>query len=137
MILDRLPNLKQIRGVKYRSTKQTTNDREMVDIPELIDQNQYYDGINHNQPFVFSSINGIGSDDDPFIVCFTALNWMNWFKVDDHHNIFHSDRTHKVILNRFPVLVFGRSDIAGHLHPIAIAILSREIKNLFVFSIDN
>ena len=44
-------------------------------------------------------------------------------KIDEHHNIFHSDCTPKVTRNRFPVLVFGRSDIAGHLHPIAILLL--------------
>ena len=105
----------------------------MGEIQEFIDQNQYYEYINPNQPFVFSSITGSGSDEDPFIVCFTALNWMHWFKIDEHHNIFHSDCTHKVIRNRFPVLVFSRSDIAGQLHPIAIAILSREITDLFIF----
>ena len=38
-----------------------------------------------------------------------------------------------VIRNRFPILVFGRSDIDGHLHPIPIAILSLETKDHFVF----
>ena len=30
---------------------------------------------------------------------------MHWFKIDYHHNIFHNDCTHKVIRNKFPVLV--------------------------------
>ena len=46
--------------------------------------------------------------------------------------VFHIDGTYKLIQNRFPVMVFGVSDIAGEFHPIAYCITSHEKEEDFL-----
>ena len=69
----------------------------------------------------------LGSDTDPFIVCFTSKHLLgNISKYEGHHAVFHIDGTYKLIKNRFPVIVYGRSDMNGQLHLISVAICSDE-----------
>ncbi len=53
-----------------------------------------------------------GSDNDPFVVYFSSKHLqLNMSRYPDHNAIFHIDGTYKLIKKRFPVLVFGRSDL--------------------------
>ena len=40
--------------------------------------------------------------------------------------IYHIDCTYKIEVYRFPVLIFGRSDLAGQFFPMAICLMSHE-----------
>ena len=40
--------------------------------------------------------------------------------------MFHVDGTYRIVQNRFPMAVFGRSDINRNFFPIALALLSTE-----------
>ena len=41
-------------------------------------------------------------------------------------NLYNDVNVNQIVRNRFPLIVFGRSDISGQFHPIAVALTSRE-----------
>ena len=123
-----LPDLDRIRRLKYYvSKKDTDNKGDRDKVEQLIKERGYTAGIDPNKGFIFAARNGTGADDDPLTICITALNWLTWLNsFVEYHQIYHCDGTYKIVRNRFPVIVFGRSDVSGQFHPIAIALTSRE-----------
>ncbi|CAF0709717.1 unnamed protein product [Brachionus calyciflorus] len=49
----------------------------------------------------------------------------------DRHHIYHIDNTYKINTNRFPMVVFGQSDISGQFHLVCLAITSHESEQDF------
>ena len=87
-------------------------------------------GIDPNACFSYGCTIGDGSDTDHLLLNFTSLSWLHNIEAfKDHYAIFHVDGTYKIIKNRFPVIVFGRSDVSGQFHPISIAIVSHETED--------
>lgn len=107
---------------------------EIEKVGSLIEEHKYVPDIDPNKAFIFAAKNGTGADNDAFQICITSLHWLTWLKIfDKHHQVFHCDGTYKVVRNRFPAIVFSRSDISGQFHPIACALTSRETSNDYTF----
>ena len=129
-----LPSITQIRGLKRRMIP--NNDglkyKQVVELltkisADLIDRND-----EDTKVFSYGLKLGDGTDSDPFAACFSTKNLLlNMSKFPGHHAVFHIDGTYKLIKNRFPVLVYGRSDVNGQFHLISIAIVSHENQELF------
>lgn len=76
---ENLPTIKQVQSFKARALKSANGqDDEMQRVDKFIAENQYKPDIDPNKVFVFASRNGTGSDESPFTVCITALNWLTW-----------------------------------------------------------
>ncbi len=121
-----VPKLSQIRNWKTRNAKMAGNE-EFDKVSKQIKDLEWNDQLDDKRAFSYGAKIGIGSDSDPFIVCFTSKHLLNNIsKYDGHHAVFHIDGTYKLIKNRFPVIVYGRSDMNGQLHLISIAICSDE-----------
>ena len=126
-----LPELRQIRNYKRNTNTPHNNEYEEVlrRINELSSNVDYPDD---RQAFTYGVEMGIGSDNDPFIVCFTSKYLLSTMSRYSHHSsVFHIDGTYKNIKNRFPVIAYGRSDTNGQLHIISIAIVSDETTSTY------
>ena len=51
--------------------------------------------------------------------------------------VFHIDGTYKIIKNRFPLLVFGITDLRRTFHPIVFNITSHETESDFIYFYKN
>lgn len=89
----------------------------------LVEDLKYHVGIVKNKEFSFGYKIGDGFDSNHLQISFTSLAWLYWINAyPGHHSIFHVDGTYKIIKNRYPVIVYGRSDVSGQFHLIAISI---------------
>ncbi|MGH7955303.1 MAG: hypothetical protein ACREOZ_05015, partial [Gloeomargaritales cyanobacterium] len=76
---------------------------------------------------------GMGSDSDPFILCFSSKVWVcNFFKalqavaaVDEPVFMLHIDSSFNLNLLGYPVVVLGISDSSRNFHPLGIALVSQ------------
>ncbi|CAF0708035.1 unnamed protein product [Brachionus calyciflorus] len=126
------PQLKQVQNVVFRyRNKSTFNSIQAVQ--DLIKKNQFYDNIDENRPFFFNVdkdkngeiLIGNGSDERHLHICLTSLELLK--NLDSNlSGSYHIDGTYKLIRNRFPLLVFGRTDMDGKFHLIALCITSHE-----------
>ena len=130
-----LPSLPQVQGIKRRFIQKTDGyGQEWELVENLINSNQYSEELDPNKAFVFGSTLADGSDDDHLRICMTSkalLRHLDSFP--EHHRVFHVDGTYKLIKNRFPLIVFGRSDLQGQFHLIAICITSHETADDYAF----
>ena len=123
------PTLTQIRNFKKRHVSQLVdNNAEYDQVSKLIKDLKYDATESDDQKaFSYGAKLGVGSDTDPFIVCFSSRQLLsNMSKYNNHYSVFHIDGTYKLTKNRFPVIAYGRSDTNGQLHLISIAICSNE-----------
>ena len=123
-----LPTLQQIRNYRRRAIITPTDGNvEFDQVTKLIDDLSYERGLDDKKAFSYGTKIGVGSDSDPFIVCFTSKHLLkNMSKYSEHYSVFHIDGTYKLVKNRFPVIAYGRSDTNGQLHLISVAISSHE-----------
>ena len=79
-------------------------------------KNQYHKDIADDEPFYFNlkkerkHLIGDGSDEIHLNIMLTSVAMM---RKCEYKGVFHIDGTYKLIKNRFPVMVFGISDIRG------------------------
>lgn len=104
----------------------------------------YCDGLQDHQGFTFgydldedlNPILGLGTDDDPFVICFSSKAWFNNFfrakdliaaEADVTRQVFmlHIDGSFKLNLLGYPVIVLGISDASRNFHPLGVAIVSQ------------
>lgn len=76
-----------------------------------------------NNPIV-----GDGSKLNPTKLFVTSLKLLKFCDTSNQNfmGMFHVDGTYRIVQNRFPMAVFGRSDINRNFFPIALALLSTE-----------
>jgi len=99
-------------------------------VEERIKNNRYSPNLEEDDLFFFSNNRlGDGSDKDHTHIMMTSKAMMSKC---ENKGVFHIDGTYKLIQNRFPVMVFGITDIAGEFHPIAYCITSHEKEEDFV-----
>jgi hypothetical protein len=123
-----VPTLSQIQGHKGRERKKKReHEGEYANVEALVDAFKYKPELNDDQPFTFGTQLGEGTDNDHLRIGFTSRKLLHSFaKHPDKHAIYHVDGTYKLIRNRFPMGVFGRSDVNGQFHLIALCVLSHE-----------
>lgn len=125
-----LPTIEQLRNYKRRHAGRYTKDTEdeYKQVNDLINELSI-DGstLDETKAFSYGTKLGVGSDNDPFICCFSSKHLLRTIsRYSNHYSIFHIDGTYKLVKNRFPVIAYGRSDSNGRLHLISIAICSDE-----------
>ncbi len=128
-----VPTLLQIRGFKRRFIPTEIN-KEFEKVQEVLTKLSYENiqELDDRQTFTYGVKMGTGSEEDPFVACFSCKHLLkNITKHSNQWAIFHIDGTYKLIKKRFPVLVYGRSDMNGALHLISMAIVSAESTELF------
>ena len=96
----------------------------------------YFHGINDDVPFFFgymkdasnNPIVGDGSKLNPTKLFVTSLKLLKFCDTSNQNfmGMFHVDGTYRIVQNRFPMAVFGRSDINRKFFLIALALLSTE-----------
>jgi hypothetical protein len=125
-----LPEYSQIKTYVNSLRKQARGgDNEYSFVAQLMKALEHYEGIDPSVAFSFSNKLGDGSDSSHFIVNFTALKLLEMIPdgtTAKYYTIYHIDATHKVTINRFPIIIFGRSDMNGVFHPIIVSICSHE-----------
>ena len=120
-----LPNLEQIRGYKRRNNINTARvDEEYEKVNKICLEMNACIEVDEKKAFVYGSKLGTGSNDDPFIICFSSKHLLRRISnYPGYYSIFHIDR---LIKNRFPIIAYGRSDTNGQFHLISLAICSVE-----------
>lgn len=121
-----LPELRQIRNYKRNMNTPHNNEYEEV-LKRIKDLSTGLEELDEATAFAYGVKMGTGSDNDPLIICFSSKYLLGGIaRFSHHYSVFHIDGTYKNIKNRFPVIVYGRSDTNGQLHVVSIAIVSAE-----------
>ena len=81
-------------------------------------------------PFSYNSEKGTGINAYHIYVLLTSKNFLT--TATNKEAIYHVDCTYRIIANRLPVLIFGRSDFSGQFFPMAVCIMSHETKVDFI-----
>ena len=97
------------------------------DVIDFINQN-LFDKEKADQdpdsPFSYQSEVRTGTDENHAFIFLTSKKLLSMATNDEA--IFHIDCTYKIVVNRFPVLIFGRSDCAGQFFPMVVCVMSHE-----------
>ncbi|CAF1118919.1 unnamed protein product, partial [Brachionus calyciflorus] len=131
----KLPKISQIRNhVAY--FKQSIGNNNIEDVKKFIEANLYKEDLSEDQMFFFGinydnnnkPIVGSGSESNLLHLMMTSKKLFSLVdaNISDFESIFHIDSTFKIVKNRFPIVIFGRSDINRNLHPIAYIVTSHE-----------
>jgi hypothetical protein len=108
-------------------------------VSDIVEHNQFGQANvdDPNKPFVFRTEKNIGSgsNEDHLRICMTSLNLLKTLDTSNqgHCGIFHIDGTHKIIRNKFPLVVFDRDDITRQLFPIVFMLTSHEDETDFTY----
>lgn len=100
---------------------------------ELIQNNLFKENIDENTPFFFNvkfDEDGIvklnnGSEESHINIMITSKKLLRNLE-SENEGPFHIDATYKLIKNKFPVVVFAKTDFHHQIHPIAFVITSHE-----------
>ena len=139
-----VPQLKQVQGFVIRN-KPTFKTRNLIKcVSDFVLHNQLtVENINdETKPFVFGTkfdgdkpIIGSGSNDNHLHILMTSLMLIRTLDTTNqsHISIFHIDGTYKITRNKFPLVIFGRTDINRHFHPIIFFLTSHEDTSDFTY----
>ena len=107
-------------------------DDEVGKVMQMLEELVNVEGIDRKKIFAFGNLLGDGSSASHFIINFTCLEMLDLLPdSDDVFTLYNIDMTHKIDRNRFPLMVFGRSDMNGTVHPIVVSIFSHETEDDF------
>ena len=131
------PTASQIRTYTKNNKNTVHGEEEFITVNEFIRKLEYVSGtFNYSETdcFTFGCKYGTGSDLDHLIYNFTSRKFLRNLQdnnVEAFIRMYHIDGTHKCVANRFIVIVFGSSDINGHLHLISLSVFSHETEEDF------
>ena len=117
--------------VKFKKNLGGDDDFEIV--VNFVKEIEYFHGIGENVSFSFGCKYGNRDDNDHLIYNFTSISLLKNIQNNYYQSIiriYHIDGTHKVV-KRYVLIVFGTSDINGHLHLISLSIFSHETEEDF------
>ena len=79
---------------------------------------------NPDSPFCYEPEIRTGSDRNHTFIFLSSKKLL--LMATNEEAIYHIDCTYKIVVNRFPVLIFGRSDLAGQFFPMVVCLMSNE-----------
>ena len=133
-----VPKLQQVQGFVVRS-KPTFKTRNLIRcVVDFILLNQFSSANieNETKPFVFGTkfddegkpIVGNGTVGNHLNILMTSLALLKRLDTtnQDQVSIFHIDGNYRITRNKFPLVIFGRTDISRHFHPIVFFLTSHE-----------
>jgi hypothetical protein len=111
---------------------------------QLANQYRYNVDQSDHQPFCFgvdedsdgTSIFGVGSDDDPFVLGTTTKALIRQMARGETF-VFHMDATFKTNTCDYPLLVIGMSDASRQFHPIAFFLSSQRTKEQYEYALES
>ncbi|CAF0849063.1 unnamed protein product [Brachionus calyciflorus] len=123
------PKLKQVQNIVNNYRMNSGGSNSISAVKDFIKQNLYKEGIEENKPFFFSVDDelklGDGSNEEHLNICISSLKLLS--NLDSSiPGAYHIDGTYKLIKNRFPLIVFGKTDMNQKLHVLAFCITSHE-----------
>jgi hypothetical protein len=112
-----LPHLTQITTKKFNHLHPQNDDSgesEYQKVVNLCSKYKYSPEIEPKKAFTFGVRLGTGADQSHLFIGLTSLALLKKVSLDrEHQTVFHIDGTYKIVRNRFPLIVFGRSDVSG------------------------
>lgn len=127
------PSLKQVQNMinNYRINSGVSNSISAV--IDIIKQYEFKENLDENRPFFFNieydqngMINlGDGSDENHLCICITSKKLLTYLDTT-FPGAFYVDATYKLIRNRFPLVVVGRTDMNQKFHLLALCVTSHE-----------
>lgn len=118
-----------------RNKKRSENNIERI--KEFIMKHQYNDQLADDEPFFFNLnfndsnelILGDGKS-EPLHIMITSKSLINYLK---ERGVGHIDATYKIMTTGYSLVIYGVTDIRGHLHPVAFMITSKEQEEDFTY----
>jgi hypothetical protein len=119
------PTLKQIQNYR-RNSKAGKSSNEIGPVVEYLSKRKFVKNkkVDPNEAKEYNSSVRTGTELNHLFIFLTSISLIMFMKIINVPH--HIDCTYKLCERRFPLVVFGISDIMGQFFPIALSVISHE-----------
>ena len=125
-----LPTLRQSQSLlsnNKATAKSGTGSNSIGEVTDFLEQfifNKETADTEPDRPFCYEPQIQTGTDNNHTFLFLTSKTLL--CMATNSEAIYHIDCTYKIVVNRFPVLIFGRSDLSGQFFPMVVCLMSHE-----------